>query len=68
LFVDAARTTHIEGLHEEESAWLLDFLNKHIAFGQDFQARVKWEAGAVAVWDQVRVLLRISEIKYVQCF
>jgi sulfonate dioxygenase len=53
LFVDAARTTHIEGLLEEESKMLLEFLNNHIALGQDFQARVKWEAGAVALWDQV---------------
>ena len=30
---------------------LLIFLSQHIALGQDFQARVKWEEGTVALWD-----------------
>lgn len=41
----------IVGFKKEESDFLLNFLYDHIAKGQDFQARVKWEAGTVVVWD-----------------
>ncbi|KAI5476102.1 hypothetical protein MNV49_000420 [Pseudohyphozyma bogoriensis] len=46
--------THIEGVTREESKWIHEFLLHHISFGQDFQARVSWEEGDVAIWDQVR--------------
>ncbi|WWD21413.1 hypothetical protein CI109_105898 [Kwoniella shandongensis] len=38
-------------VNEEESDNLLCFLTGHIARGQDFACRVKWEAGSVVVWD-----------------
>lgn len=44
-------TRYIVGLKQEESDLLLKFLYDHIALGQDFQVRVKWEKGTVVVWD-----------------
>lgn len=44
-------TREIEGLKKEESDAILKFLYDHVAFGADFQARVKWEEGTVVVWD-----------------
>ncbi len=41
----------IVGLKKEESDALLKFLYDHLALGADFQARIKWEAGTVVVWD-----------------
>jgi sulfonate dioxygenase len=39
------------GYKKEESDALLNFLYDHIAFGADFQARVRWEPGMVIFWD-----------------
>jgi sulfonate dioxygenase len=44
-------TRSIVGYKKEESDALLKFLYDHIAFGADFQARVRWEEGTVVVWD-----------------
>lgn len=44
-------TREIVGLKKEESDALLKFLYDHLAYGADFQARVKWEEGTVVVWD-----------------
>jgi sulfonate dioxygenase len=44
-------TRDIVGLKKEESDALLKFLYDHLAYGADFQARVKWEARTVVVWD-----------------
>lgn len=44
-------THYIVGYKKEESDVLLKFLYDHIAYGADFQARVKWEAKTVVVWD-----------------
>ncbi|ORY24478.1 hypothetical protein BCR39DRAFT_472332 [Naematelia encephala] len=53
LYIGADTTVvSIEGLQKEESQMLLDFLRRHCFYGQDFQARVKWEEGAVVIWDQ----------------
>lgn len=41
----------IVGYKKEESDYLLRFLYDHIAKGQDFQCRVKWEEGDVLLWD-----------------
>lgn len=46
-----AVTRSIVGLKVEESDAILKFLYEHIAWGADFQARVKWEEGTVVVWD-----------------
>jgi sulfonate dioxygenase len=46
-----AVTRSIVGLKVEESDAILKFLYEHLAWGADFQARVKWEEGTVVVWD-----------------
>ncbi|KAH7117089.1 hypothetical protein B0J11DRAFT_469546 [Dendryphion nanum] len=51
LFVNPQFVRRIVGYKKEESDFLLNFLYDHIAKGQDFQARVKWAAGTVVVWD-----------------
>lgn len=51
LYVNPQFTRRIVGFKKEESDYLLKFLYDHIALGADFQARVKWEAGTVIVWD-----------------
>ena len=44
-------TRNIVGLKKEESDAILNFLYDHLAWGADFQVRVKWEKGTVVVWD-----------------
>ncbi|QUC17250.1 uncharacterized protein UV8b_01491 [Ustilaginoidea virens] len=51
LFVNPQFTRDIVGLKREESDAILKFLYDHLAYGADFQARVKWEEGTVVVWD-----------------
>lgn len=51
LFVNPGFTKRIVGLKDEESDALLKLLFKHISQGQDFQVRVRWEEGTVALWD-----------------
>ncbi|KAJ6132976.1 hypothetical protein N7471_008191 [Penicillium samsonianum] len=38
-------------IQKEESDHLLKFLYDHIALSQDLQARIRWKAGTVVVWD-----------------
>ncbi|ODO11289.1 hypothetical protein I350_00065 [Cryptococcus amylolentus CBS 6273] len=51
LFANEVITRRIIGFRREESDNLLSFLTGHIARGQDFACRVKWEEGTVVVWD-----------------
>ncbi|KAH0612680.1 uncharacterized protein H6S33_009060 [Morchella sextelata] len=51
LFINPQFTRHIVGFKKEESDALLKFLYDHIAYGLDFQIRVKWEPKTVVVWD-----------------
>ncbi|WYZ34035.1 hypothetical protein EsH8_I_000311 [Colletotrichum jinshuiense] len=51
LFINPGFTKRIIGLRDEESDALLKLLFKHISLGQDFQVRIKWEEGTVALWD-----------------
>ncbi|MCJ1457121.1 hypothetical protein MMC28_007487 [Mycoblastus sanguinarius] len=51
LYINPQFTRSIVGLKKEESDVLLKFLFDHIAFGADFQARVKWAEKTVVVWD-----------------
>jgi sulfonate dioxygenase len=51
IYVNPQFTREIVGLKREESDALLKFLYDHLAYGADFQARVKWEEGTVVVWD-----------------
>lgn len=46
-----AVTRYIVGYKREESDYLLKFLYDHIALSQDLQARIRWKAGTVVVWD-----------------
>ncbi|KAI9840108.1 MAG: hypothetical protein M1837_001912 [Sclerophora amabilis] len=51
LYVNPQFTRSIVGYKREESDALLKFLYDHIAYGADFQARVKWAEKSVVVWD-----------------
>ncbi|KAI1099349.1 TauD-domain-containing protein [Jackrogersella minutella] len=51
LYINPQFTRDIVGLKKEESDAILKFLYDHLAYGADFQARVKWEEGTVVVWD-----------------
>ncbi|KAF2719845.1 TauD-domain-containing protein [Polychaeton citri CBS 116435] len=51
LYINPQFTRRIVGFKKEESDYLLKFLYDHIAYGTDFQARLKWEKGTVIVWD-----------------
>ncbi|KAK2755411.1 alpha-ketoglutarate-dependent taurine dioxygenase [Colletotrichum kahawae] len=50
--VNPVYTKKIVGFDQEESDYLLNFLFDHIAKRQDFQCRVRYEAGTVLIWDQ----------------
>ena len=50
VYVNNGFTSHIEGLSQEESVWLLDHLYK-TAWDVEIQCRFRWEAGSVAFWD-----------------
>ncbi|KAK5658300.1 hypothetical protein OQA88_2275 [Cercophora sp. LCS_1] len=51
IYVNPQFTRDIVGLKKEESDAILKFLYDHLAYGADFQARVKWEEGTVVIWD-----------------
>ncbi|KAF5125006.1 Alpha-ketoglutarate-dependent sulfonate dioxygenase [Metarhizium anisopliae] len=51
LYINPQFTREILGLKREESDAILKFLYDHLAYGADFQARVKWEEGTVVIWD-----------------
>jgi len=51
LYVNRQFTRRIVGLKKEESANILNFLYDHIDKSGDNQARLKWEPGTVALWD-----------------
>jgi len=50
LFVNVSYTVGIEGLAEDESRPLLDFLMEH-GNRPEFTCRFRWTQGAVAFWD-----------------
>lgn len=50
LYVNAAFTTHIEGLEAEESAKLLRYLYRQ-ATKPEYQCRFRWRLDSVAFWD-----------------
>lgn len=50
LFVNAAYTVGFEGMTEEESRPLLDFLLEH-GHRPEFTCRFRWQNGSVAFWD-----------------
>jgi taurine dioxygenase len=50
LYVNSAFTTHIEGLSDKESAWLLDHLYSQ-ASRPEYQCRFRWQVNSIAFWD-----------------
>lgn len=50
LYVNPVFTTHIEGLSEAGSAVVLNSLYRHCQ-KPEFQCRVRWQAGDMAIWD-----------------
>lgn len=50
IYVNTAFTSHIEGLAESESRWLLDHLFA-TAKDAEIQCRFRWQTGSVAFWD-----------------
>jgi taurine dioxygenase len=50
LFVNWVYAIRFQDMTEEESAPLLDFLNRH-SQRPEFQIRFRWTAGALAFWD-----------------
>lgn len=50
LYVNTAFTSHIKGLSQKESAWLLDHLYQQAA-NPEYQCRFNWRAGSIAFWD-----------------
>jgi taurine dioxygenase len=50
LFVNWVYAIRFDGMTEEESAPLLDFLNRH-SQRPEFQIRFRWRQGSLALWD-----------------
>lgn len=50
LYVNIAHTTHFEGMTEDESQPILDFLFRH-QVKSEFTCRFQWKPGSVAFWD-----------------
>ncbi len=50
LYVNGAFTLHFEGWTREESLPLLQYLYQ-VASREDFQCRLHWQPGSVAIWD-----------------
>lgn len=51
LYVNSGFTTHIKGLHRQESRALLDFLFRHIAETPKLVCRVQWQPETLTLWD-----------------
>lgn len=62
IYVNTAFTSHIEGLNERESAWLLDHLYA-AAKDAEIQCRFRWQAGSIAFWDN-RVCQHLAASDY----
>lgn len=50
IYVNTAFTSHIDGLSEKESRWLLDHLFATAA-DPEIQCRFRWQANSIAFWD-----------------
>jgi taurine dioxygenase len=50
LYVNRAHTVRFEGMTEEESQPLIEWLSAH-SVRPEFQCRLRWEPGTLAIWD-----------------
>jgi len=50
LYISELTTTHIEGLHDNESDALLEMLFRHIDW-KELHCRFYWEPNSIAMWD-----------------
>lgn len=50
IYVNAAFTTHIDDIPEDESRAILDYLFQHVAKAS-FHCRFKWQPNSIAMWD-----------------
>ncbi|MDG2304753.1 MAG: TauD/TfdA family dioxygenase [Candidatus Binatia bacterium] len=50
LYVNVAHTARFEGMTEEESRPLLEFLFRH-QVREEYTCRFRWSVGAIALWD-----------------
>jgi taurine dioxygenase len=50
LYVNGAHTSHFDGMSEEESAPILEYLFRH-QVKAEFTCRFRWETGSLAFWD-----------------
>jgi alpha-ketoglutarate-dependent taurine dioxygenase len=50
LFVNSVFTSHIVGLRQDESDWLLALLTYQFT-RPEYQVRFKWQEGSIAFWD-----------------
>jgi taurine dioxygenase len=55
LYINPAHTIRFDGMTEEESAPLLDYLFRH-QVRPEFTCRVEWRPGTLAIWDNRSVL------------
>lgn len=51
LYVNSGFTDKIKGVSGRESKALLNLLFDHIAYGVEFQCRVRWEPNTLTMWD-----------------
>ncbi|ANY20377.1 Alpha-ketoglutarate-dependent taurine dioxygenase [Tsuneonella dongtanensis] len=62
IYVNVGFTSHIQGLSENESRWLLDHLFATAA-DPEIQCRFRWRPGSVAFWDN-RVCQHLAASDY----
>lgn len=51
IYLNKPFSRRIVELKEEESAYLLNFLYRHLEMSHDFQLRANWEPNTVVMWD-----------------
>lgn len=64
LFVNPGNTSHILGLHPEESGWLLKFLYNHCT-KPEYVFRHQWKQGDLAIWDN-RCTMHYAIVDYTE--
>jgi len=50
IFVNRAHTSHIKGMHRDDSRYLLNFLYEQAA-KPEYQCRFRWAPNSIAFWD-----------------